>query len=82
MLAEDVGRRAHLEVVELVDVRHQVGERVLDALAGVGAEEERLRRALAGQRVLDVAPQRSMRCCGKCQPSLLNTASSWMSAAL
>jgi hypothetical protein len=44
MLAEDVGRRAHLEVVNEVIIRHEVRVPVLDDVAGVAAEEERLWR--------------------------------------
>src|SRR5215208_10113 len=63
MLAEDVGRRAHLEVVDEVIVGNQVGVPVLDNVAGVATEEEWLRRAAGaagrvGECRFDVVPQR------------------------
>src|SRR6185369_750158 len=47
MLAEDVGRRAHLEVVYKVIIRDEVRVPVLDDVARVATEEEWLRRTAA-----------------------------------
>jgi hypothetical protein len=58
VLAHDVGRRAHLEVVELVVARDEVGVVEGDAVARVGAEEEGLGRARAVARGGHVAPER------------------------
>ncbi len=58
VLTQHVGWRTDLKVVELVVVRHQIGEPVLDDLATVGAEEQRFGRALIVKRIGDVAPQR------------------------
>ena len=63
VLAEDVGRRAHLEVVDEVIIGHEVRVPVFDDVAGVAAEEERLGRAsgTAGREShggLHVVPQR------------------------
>jgi len=55
VLPDDVGRRLDLEVVELVDARHQVGVVVVDAVAGIGAHDERLRGPGAAQAGGDVA---------------------------
>ena len=41
MLAEDVSRRAHLEVVDVVVVGNQIRVPVLDNVAGIAAEEQR-----------------------------------------
>src|SRR5215510_4927355 len=63
MLANDVGRRPHLKIVDEVIVRHEVRMPVLDDVAGVSAEEEWLRRASGAtgsvlKRRLHVVPQR------------------------
>ena len=58
MLADDVGRRAHLKVILLVNARHQIGVVERDAIVGVGAEEERLRRLRAGLGWINVRPER------------------------
>ncbi len=42
MLADDVGRRAHLVVVKLIGLGNQVGLHVLRAVEGVQAQHERL----------------------------------------
>ncbi|MBW2459839.1 MAG: hypothetical protein JRI68_35435 [Deltaproteobacteria bacterium] len=42
VLADDVGRRLHLEVVELVDVGHPVGVVEVDTVAAVGPHDEGL----------------------------------------
>ena len=58
MLADDVGRRADLEIVELVIAGQEVGKPVLDDVAAVGAEEQRLGRAPARKHVAHVSPER------------------------
>src|SRR6185503_5201540 len=63
MLTDDVGRRAHLKIVDEVIIRDEVRMPVLDNVAGISAEEQRLGRAAgtAGselQRRLHVVPQR------------------------
>src|SRR5580692_6519560 len=57
MLADDIGGRTDLEIVQLVVTGNQIGMPVFHALTAVGAEEERLGRAIAGQRGLHVVPQ-------------------------
>ena len=58
VLADDVGRRTDLEVVELVVGGDEVGMPELDRVAGIRTEEERLRGADAGDGLADVAPER------------------------
>ncbi len=58
VLTDDVGRRAHLEVVQLELLRHQVGVQDLAAVEGVEAHHQRLRRTLLGDGRRHVVPQR------------------------
>src|SRR6185503_16926431 len=44
VLAQDVGWRAHLEIIDEVIVRHEVRVPILDDVSTVPAEEERFRR--------------------------------------
>ncbi|MNN13408.1 hypothetical protein D3C81_1264390 [compost metagenome] len=57
MLADHVGRGAHLVVVHLVDVRDQVGVLVHGAVEGVHAHHQRLWRALLGDHRPGVFPE-------------------------
>src|SRR5262245_60526036 len=61
MLAENVCRRAHLEVIDQVVVGYQVGMPILDDVSRVATEEKRLRRTprfAVGEidRGLDILP--------------------------
>src|SRR5688572_5084396 len=63
MLADDVGWRAHLKIVDEVVIRDEVGVPVLDDVAGISTEEQRFGRAARAtgrelQRRLHVVPQR------------------------
>ena len=57
VLADDVGRRLHLEIVLLVFTGSQVGVVEIDAVVAVGPDEERLRGLGAVDRGLGVSPQ-------------------------
>ncbi|MNX53456.1 hypothetical protein D3C86_841520 [compost metagenome] len=58
VLADHVGRRAHLIVVHLVGGRNQVGLLVLHAVEGVHAHHQRFWRTLLGDHRPGVFPQR------------------------
>jgi len=59
MLADDVGWRTDLEVVDLVLVRDQVGMQDLAAVKRIETHDERLRRTTLGDVIVNVAPQRN-----------------------
>ena len=56
MLADDIGRRAHLKVVLNVNARDEVGVVERNAVVGVRAEEKRFRRLLSGLSLNNVVP--------------------------
>src|SRR4030095_15321188 len=58
MLADDIGRRAHLKVVLYVNARDEVGVMERNAVVGIRAEEKRLRWLLSGLGVSKVGPER------------------------
>src|SRR6185503_1610744 len=58
MLADDIGRRAHLKVVLDVNARDEVGVMERNAVVGVRAEEKRLRWLLPGLGLKSVGPER------------------------
>ena len=55
MLADDVRRRLDLEIVQLVDVGHQVGVVEVDTVVGVGPNHEGLRSPYATECIRHVA---------------------------
>ncbi|MNO84688.1 hypothetical protein D3C76_760350 [compost metagenome] len=57
VLADHVGGRTHLEVIQLVHRRHQVGVLVHGAVEGVHAHHQRLRWALLVDHRPGVFPQ-------------------------
>src|SRR4026207_1685815 len=57
MLADDIGRRAHLEVILHVNTRHQIGVVERDAIVGVGAEEKWFRWFRSGRGRSNVSPE-------------------------
>src|SRR6185503_1345483 len=58
MLADDIGRRAHLKIVLHVNARDEVGVMERNAVVGVRAEEERFRRFRSGLGWTNVGPER------------------------
>ena len=56
VLPDDVGRRAHLKVVQLVIAGHQIGVPELDDVVAVGPEEEGFGQARAVQGVRHITP--------------------------
>src|SRR5687768_14995461 len=57
VLADDVGWRADLKIVQLVITGHQIRVIEGDAVVGVSAEEERLRWSGAGPRGVYIVPK-------------------------
>src|SRR6185369_14947206 len=58
VLADDIGRRTHLEVILLVNTRHQIGVVERYAIVRVSAEEKRFGRLGAGLGRSNVCPER------------------------
>src|SRR5271165_6688428 len=58
MLANDIGRCSHLEVVQLIIIRHEVGVPEFYRLSAVSPEEKRLGRSFFVEGRLNVLPQR------------------------
>ena len=59
MLADNVGRRTHLVVVEFVSLGHDVRVHILRAVEGVHAQHHRLRRTFLVDCRYDILPQRN-----------------------
>ena len=71
VLAQNIGRCAHLEIVHLVVIRHQVGVPVFDRVVGIRSEEEGLRRPDARHGRRHVIPEGEEPLLGEVPPFLV-----------